>query len=189
MELNHDLTLTIGPDFQRRDYIVTCTLHRYTAYAKVARENGQPNISSQCLRVESDATVDRPCEICIDTQTKGDSAIYARCAPSVRMRRADELSLVRRVIRALRKAGYEVSVDTRGEDINDVIQGNERALIDAVFSVDESYIIAHKDSGPCRWVRIALGNGLECIVDYTEGLTPIMEPIEEHVNRIEAGRV
>lgn len=83
---------------------------------------------------------------------------------SVEKRQEVERKVVRHLIREMKKAGWEIAhVDDGGDQIKNP---NETQAMDAVFSVDESWI-RFKCGSMQRTVFIVLGNdGWDCICDY-----------------------
>lgn len=71
----------------------------------------------------------------------------------------------------LLKAGYTVSVND-GEEITLRDSTNPAAILEAMFSTDEDYLLANGPSLPSGWVRFVYGNdGPDVINDYSTNLT------------------
>ena len=104
------------------------------------------------------------------------------------MTTTERLALERQIIAHL--------IDTmraHGWTVNHVYDGGEEcrncattdATLEHVFSVDESQIIFENMAGRQHWVSIILGNGVDCISDYSyaqhraDNFAKIME---EHVD-------
>lgn len=118
--------------------------------------------------------------------------IVSRCDASVRRRRRTEIRIVRRVVRDLLKAGYQLFVvdnDWAGEEANTSINNSAESL-ERLFDVDDEYLyvapkgfkqIAGRGTG--TWVRFVFGNdGWDVICDYTTNLEGIIEPISEWID-------
>lgn len=105
-------------------------------------------------------------------------------------RLALETRIIRYALRALRVGGYiPVQVNT-GEYVENVT--NESTTLEEVFSVDESTIILRAPANATREhgynplyrrIMVVLGNGIDCILDYSAGdpiLDKIMDAVYDH---------
>jgi len=103
--------------------------------------------------------------------------------PGVRGRAFIELTIVRRVYRALRAAGYLVGID-EDEAGTPTWFPHETEALKVAFSTDECFMYAKKLGRKWGWVRFVFGNdGPDVINDYTVDLNHLMEPIEDWVNK------
>lgn len=83
-----------------------------------------------------------------------------------------EAKIVRRVIRALKKAGTPVVAVWDAEEMSYATL--ERDLTELVFNLDEAWLMAEG----CGWVRITLGNEWDAITDYTLDLESALAEVE-----------
>lgn len=89
-----------------------------------------------------------------------------------------EERIAKRIIRDMLKAGYSISVND-GEETTLLKSKNLKAIIEAMFTTDEDYLLITKQ-GFKGWVRFIYGNdGWDVVNDYTTNLEPIMAPINE----------
>jgi len=101
--------------------------------------------------------------------------------PSVQDRARMEITIVEATIKALKAAGYALTVDDGGTGIKDL---DIRGLMDEIFSVDEATLFARKD-GKRSFVQFVLGNsGWDVINDYGTSLEAILEPVSEVANKL-----
>lgn len=124
------------------------------------RENLTP---ADEFRIKEDP---KPCRECGEPC---DYSFYAHCK-ECRFSLNDSVKAARKVIRSAKRNGNPVvSVDDGG----DIIKGNERALLEAVHSVDFSRLILTSGAQ----VAIASGNESEadCIADYHSSIEAIIE--------------
>lgn len=87
-----------------------------------------------------------------------------------------ELAIVRRLIRALVKHNYALSIDDGNDELYAKTEGDMLALL---FNLDEAHLIVRDPIGGQSFVRLVFGNdGYDVINDYGISLTHIIEPIE-----------
>lgn len=80
-------------------------------------------------------------------------------------RLALERVIVKHLIETMAAHGWHVDhVWDGGEEVHSSEIGG---LLDAAFAVDESQIIFENRAGRQHWVSIILGNGIDCISDYS----------------------
>jgi len=84
---------------------------------------------------------------------------------TVNQRLALERVIIKHLIEAMAAHGWHVDhVWDGGAEVHSSEIGG---LLDAVFAVDESQIIFENRAGRQHWVSIILGNGIDCISDYS----------------------
>lgn len=114
-----------------------------------------------------------------------DEQIIARAGHRIRI----ELQIVRKTIRTLTDAGYQVAVqDGKTADKDLVWDGSERRAIGRVFSVDESHLLVRKHGGDqhTAWVFFVRGNdGHDTVSNYSTSLTPEMTQVEAYAVNLE----
>lgn len=77
-----------------------------------------------------------------------------------------ERMIITHLINTMRENGWKVDhVYDGGDECRD--NETTEATLGHVFSVDESQIIFENESGRQHWVTIILGNGCDCICDYS----------------------
>ena len=93
---------------------------------------------------------------------------------------ADALPVVRRMIRALRQAGFALhSVDDGGERIR---TESETDMLDAIFSVDEAWAYFQYPDHPKRLVVWLIAcNGFDVLSDWSAGDSPAHKAFEQAV--------
>lgn len=91
-----------------------------------------------------------------------------------------ETKIVRKVIRALKKAGTPVVAIWDAEEMSYATL--ERDLMALVFNLDEAWLMA-KGGG---WVRITLGNEWDAITDYTLDLEAALADTEAWIAKSES---
>lgn len=105
---------------------------------------------------------------------------------TVKHRARMEVSIIRRTIRALTAAGYDLSVDDGGEP-DEIVRGDERALIEAVMSVEEARLYADREDEE-GWVFFVMGNdGHDVIADYTVNLENELADVNAYADRLADG--
>lgn len=88
-----------------------------------------------------------------------------------------EAKIVRRVVRAMKKAGTPVvSVWDGTETIAATSEGD---ILDLVFNLDLAYLETASNS----WVMIVLGNEWDAISDYTLDLEGALAPVEAWIEK------
>lgn len=81
-------------------------------------------------------------------------------------RLALERQIITHLIDTMREHGWKVDhVYDGGDECRD--NATTEATLEHVFSVDESQIIFEDARGHQHWVSIILGNGVDCISDYS----------------------
>lgn len=121
---------------------------------------------------------------------------------AVRQRQAIEKRIARRVIAGMLAAGFSISVND-GEETTLRRSLDPAAILAAMFSTDEEWLIIHKADQPrglvdvdvdddtrkaFGWVRFIYGNdGWDVVNDYTTNLEPVMAPINELADAIDRG--
>jgi hypothetical protein len=94
----------------------------------------------------------------------------------------ERMKLERRIatqcIAELLEAGYALGVND-GEDTTIENSTDPTALLAAMFTTDEDYLLAFKDGERVGWVRFVYGNsGWDAICDYTMNLEPALAKTE-----------
>lgn len=92
-----------------------------------------------------------------------------------------EMKICSAVIDSLIAAGYKVGVND-GEDTTIKNSTDKEALMKAVFTTDEDYILAYKDNKQIGWVRLIYGNCADLISDYTCNLEDSIKPANDLAN-------
>lgn len=87
-----------------------------------------------------------------------------------------EAKIVRRVIRALKKAGTPVVAIWDSEEM--AYADGERKLMDLIFDLDEAWLMA-KGGG---WVRITIGNDWDALTDYTLNLEAALAEVNAWID-------
>lgn len=107
----------------------------------------------------------------------------------LRNRMAMERRMVRKLIRTAKAAGWAIPSVNDGEEI--VKCASESNIMDAVFSVDESWIRFTKMFEGIKVAQVAfivLGNdGWDCIADSSEQgnfVAEVIEPMNEYAERL-----
>lgn len=86
-----------------------------------------------------------------------------------------EVSIVTRVVNALRDAGNPVTSIWDGEESTDVNTVQE--VLDIVFNLDEAIL----DTASGSWVRLVMGEEWDIICDYTVDLESALADVNEYV--------
>jgi len=104
--------------------------------------------------------------------------------PQIARRQAIERTIARRVIMDALKAGYTLSVND-GEEVTVRESVDGKAVLAALMTTDEDYLILHKD-GKAGWVRFVYGNdGWDVINDYTVSIEPVLAGAEILAEKLE----
>lgn len=82
---------------------------------------------------------------------------------------AIERKIVQRLVNRLIAAGYKVSVDD-GEEITVRASQNTKTIMDALFTVDEEWLVTHHPEHGNSFVLLVHGNGEDVIADYGTSL-------------------
>lgn len=147
-----------------------------TAGGRVVTVGGQ---ASDYQAHEQNAITDR-----IQEQFSGDEAIIQQCDVSVRHRRRIELQIVRKTIRTLKDAGFNLLADN-GED-RTAWGATERQLIDNLFACDEAHLYARRAEGRGSFVFFVMGNdGYNVVYDYGVSLEPQMALVSAYADSLE----
>ena len=84
---------------------------------------------------------------------------------TVNQRLALERVIIKHLIQTMGANGWHVDhIWDGGDEIRATDIGDQ---LEAVFAVDESQIIFENSAGRQHWVTIILGNGCDCICDYS----------------------
>jgi hypothetical protein len=105
---------------------------------------------------------------------------------SVRIRQRVERSIARKVIGALLRAGYTISVND-GEETTLKCSSQRREIFAAMFTTDEDRLLVHADGeeDSFGWVRFIYGNdGWDVINDYTTNLEAVLAPVNAYCERL-----
>jgi hypothetical protein len=96
-----------------------------------------------------------------------------------------EKRIVRRLVRDLVAAGYEITVDNGGDEYEIPFSRSTTQITAALFATDDENLIVRKD-GKTRFVHLVYGNdGYDVIADYNVSLEPVMEPIQQWIDQLE----
>lgn len=93
-----------------------------------------------------------------------------------------ERRIVRGLIDHLSDRGFEITKVDEGEE---VITSDPVEAMEAIFSVDDCCLYVRKPMFKSHWIQIVLGNGIDCIVDYSymrddgDGFDKAMQDFEE----------
>lgn len=95
-----------------------------------------------------------------------------------------ERRIVRRIVRGLLAAGYEITVNNGGDD-NEIPYSRSFAQITAaLFATDDEHLIVRKD-GHGSFVYLVYGNsGWDVINDYGLSLEPVLASINEWTDKL-----
>lgn len=102
---------------------------------------------------------------------------------AIKARQRVERSIARRVILDALRAGYTLSVYD-GEEVTLKNSTSVKAILAAMFSVDDDYLLFHKDGHTATkfagdndgWVRFVYGNdGPDVVNDYTTNLEEVLK--------------
>lgn len=102
---------------------------------------------------------------------------------SIKARQRVERSIARRVVLDAIRAGYTLSV-FNGEDIEIKQSRDVRAVLAAMFTTDDEYLLLHKADSPTPetprdndgWIRFVYGNdGYDVVSDYRADLETLMK--------------
>lgn len=116
-----------------------------------------------------------------------DLPLLESCDSSVRFRRFIEILVVRKLLDVVIEAGYDVTVDD-GEEFPVERSTDRRAILDAVFAVDECCVTVRCDDG--RAIRagrifLVLGNsGWDSISDHSAILEDLLAPVNEYAEQL-----
>jgi hypothetical protein len=97
-----------------------------------------------------------------------------------------ERRIVRRVVRALLAADYEITVDNGDDDYEIPWSRDFKVVNAALFATDEEHLLVRKTVGADlknSFVFLVYGNdGWDVICDYGLSLDPIIEPIQDWID-------
>lgn len=116
--------------------------------------------------------------------TDSDYKHLESCDKEVRIRRAVEIAIIRKLASTLLWSPYRIEVDDGGEYIP---CATSQEVVDAVFAVDESRILLFsKDTNTVyATIIIVLGNdGWDCINDYSTKLEDRLKPVNEFAEEL-----
>lgn len=102
-------------------------------------------------------------------------------------RQAIERKIAEMTAQLLIGAGYQVTVKD-GEELVLEKSTDVAAILEAMFSTDEDYLIAYLPDASAHsgWVRFIYGNdGYDVINDYTTNLEPVMSQVNTNVEEME----
>jgi hypothetical protein len=106
-----------------------------------------------------------------------DKAILQHHDEAVRPRARIELRICRKLLRALKRAGYTVSI-WDGEESTPVIDEGEALKL--LFNLDEAHLDCHRPVGGKTFVLLVFGNdGWDVISDYGLSLEPLIDAVME----------
>jgi hypothetical protein len=86
-----------------------------------------------------------------------------------------------RVVVDLLAAGYLISVND-GEETTLVASNDEAAICEAMGTVDEDWLTAHKD-GRNACVFLVYGNGCDVVCDCSVSLVEVLQPAQEYAEK------
>lgn len=90
-----------------------------------------------------------------------------------------ESRIIRRFIREAKKDGWTVDSVFDGEET--IPTTTERAVLESVFSVDESAIrFRHTTRNRRSFVAVVLGNGIDCLVDCGESMSATYDRVADY---------
>jgi hypothetical protein len=122
---------------------------------------------------------------------------HVECDAGVAGRVAIELLVVRRVVRDLLAAGYQLSVAYDTEGAPEIPYTKDAAaVVKALFACDDEWLLIQRDgdtdSKPLHWVRFVYGNdGWDVAADWSheKALAPVMDPIGKWTDELGDGKL
>lgn len=90
-----------------------------------------------------------------------------------------EAKIVKRIVSALNAAHDPITSVFDGEKHTPVEAGSLAEINRLVFNLDEAYL----ETASGGWVRIVLGNGFDCLVDYTLNLEEALQPVNDWIDK------
>src|SRR5688572_26772400 len=113
-------------------------------------------------------------------------AEIAKCDASVRPRRRLECRVVTATIRALLAAGFSLSIDNGGDDLEFPPTTDYAVVRDGSMATDVEHLIAFRDGRRYGWVMFVYGNdGYDAISDYTTNLEAALTRVHALTTRME----
>lgn len=118
---------------------------------------------------------------------KSDAEILKWHDDGVLRRARMELRIVRRVVRDLKAAGYDLFLDL--EDDEPAFEVNTKTdKIAMIFQLDDARVFVHKGQTSAGWVRFVFGNdGYDVLCDYTTNLEEDLKGANTLAEGIETG--
>lgn len=106
----------------------------------------------------------------------------------IALRQAVERCIAEKIVDSLLSAGLSLSINNGGDD-NEISPTIDKATVmGAMFATDEDTILIY-DKDRVRFVKLVYGNnGWDVISDYNTSLEPLLIPITQAIDAIEAGR-
>jgi len=95
-----------------------------------------------------------------------------------------ERKIVRRTIKALLAAGYNLSVYD-GEETTVHASTDPKQIIDAMFTTDSDVLRVYKGGLRAGWVQFIYGNGIDVLSDHTTNLSDVLDPIIDYAGTLE----
>ena len=94
---------------------------------------------------------------------------------SVKLRQELERKIARQIVKDALLSGYTVGVND-GEETTLRRSVDIRAIMKALFTTDEDWLLIYKGSRQVGWVRLVYGNdGWDVVNDHTTNLDAIMK--------------
>ena len=106
---------------------------------------------------------------------------------AVKVRHNIEKRIVKRTVRDLIKAGYELNVDDGDGKVLNIPTTDETALLDALMNTDEDYLLVYKPGEPKHfsYVFFVYGNdGYDVISDYGVSLEEDLRGVNEFADSL-----
>ena len=100
-----------------------------------------------------------------------------------------EWQIIKRAVQDLLKAGYQVSVDDGGDSYENgrtEPSTDVEKIMDALFSVDEEYLIVTHPHNKSSWIFLVHGNGIDVISDYGTSLDAVLKGALDLAERLDA---
>jgi hypothetical protein len=95
-----------------------------------------------------------------------------------------ERMILGRLVGHMLAQGHKLTVND-GEDETLKRSTDRAAVLKALRTTDEDYLIVHREGLKDGWVRLIYGNGIDLISDYTVNLEEDIAPVNEWVNKME----
>jgi hypothetical protein len=105
----------------------------------------------------------------------------------VRLRIGLETAIAKHAIAELLSAGFALGVND-GEEITISNSTDAEAVLKAMQTTDDDYLLAYRDGKQVGWVRFVYGNsGWDVIADYSMNLDPHLTKTNAFAEQIEEG--
>lgn len=118
---------------------------------------------------------------------KSDAEILKWHDDAVMRRALMELRIVRRVVRDLKAAGYDLFLDVADNEPPMEINTKTEKIAE-LFQLDDAVVFVHKGQRSAGWVRFVFGNdGYDVVCDYTTNLEEDLKGASELADKIEMG--